>query len=142
MSYINVGAKLRDGTNVPTKKALRDALSQDLASVTFYNTSPMGPAFRGHVGNLADEATVLTICGPDPYNRRNWWSNIKIKDGKVIMDDKPIKAVVRERETVWCEKHGGYDFPHFQTSTCLHPHFTDQATRARMNAEATNWASS
>lgn len=92
MSYINVGATDRSGKDIPTKKALREALSQDLASVVFYNTSPMGPAFRGHVGNLADEATVLTVCGPNPYTKRNWWANIKIKDGKVIMDDKPIKS--------------------------------------------------
>lgn len=91
MSYINVGATDRAGNDIPTKKALRAALSQDLASVVFYNTSPMGPAFRGHVGDLADEDTSLTVCGPNPYTKRNWWANIKIKGGKVIMDDKPIK---------------------------------------------------
>lgn len=94
MSYINVGVVGVTGLPIPTKKALRDALSQDPVSVRFYSTSPMGPQFNGHVGNLADEATVLTVCGPDPFRKRNWWANIKIKDGKVIMDDKPIKAKV------------------------------------------------
>lgn len=38
-------------------------------------------------------------------------------------------------ETVWCEAHGGLSNPHFERDDCQHPHFTDQATRDRMNAE-------
>lgn len=95
MSYINVGARYtKDGTDVPTKKALREALSQDLASVEFYGTSPFTP-FLGHVGNISEGQTVLSVCGPNPYTKRAWWSNIKMKDGKVYMDDKAIKQAER-----------------------------------------------
>lgn len=95
MGYIEVWAKYTaDSKPVPTKKALRDALSQDLASVTFSSVGGLNAPFNGHVGNIADEGTKLTVCGPDPFRKRNWWANIKIKDGKVIMDDKPIKAKV------------------------------------------------
>jgi hypothetical protein len=38
------------------------------------------------------------------------------------------------RETVWCEAHDGLANPHFERDDCVYPHFTDQATRARMNA--------
>lgn len=48
----------------------------------------------------------------------------------------------REQETVWCENpnHGEPGTPHFQPDEldrddCVHPHYTDQVTRARMNRE-------
>lgn len=44
------------------------------------------------------------------------------------------QLAARERETVWCEAHGGFDDPHFERGDCRYPHFTDQATRARLNA--------
>lgn len=92
MGYIEVGATFRDsGKPVPTKKALRDALSQDLASVVLDSVGGLNADFSGHVGNLADESTTLIVCGPDPFTRRNWWANIKIRNGKVLMDDKVIK---------------------------------------------------
>jgi hypothetical protein len=34
-------------------------------------------------------------------------------------------------EAVWCEKHDG---AHFEGADCLHPHFTDERTRAQLNA--------
>jgi hypothetical protein len=44
---------------------------------------------------------------------------------------------VREVETVWCEApHGDGGKPHFERPDCIHPFFTDQRTRARMNAAA------
>ena len=93
MGYIEVSARFKaDDKPVPTKKALRDALSQDLASVVFTSVGGLNAPFSGHVGNLADEGTKLTVCGPCPFTRRNWWANLKIKDGKVLMDDKPIKS--------------------------------------------------
>lgn len=97
MGYIEVGATFKaDGKPVPTKKALRDALSQDLASVVLTSVGGLNAAFSGHVGNLAGTDTTLIVCGPDPFTRRNWWANLKIRrlDGKVLMDDKPIKPVL------------------------------------------------
>lgn len=94
MGYIEVWAKFRDGTPVPTKKALRESLGQDLASVVFSSVGGLNKPFEGHVGNLADGATTLIACGPDPFRRRTWMANLKIRDGKVLMDDKAIKPAV------------------------------------------------
>lgn len=92
MGYIEVAATFKaTGKPVPTKKALKAALSQDLASVVFDSVGGLFAPFSGHVGNLADESTKLTVCGPDPFTRRNWWAKIEIKGGKVLMDDKKIK---------------------------------------------------
>jgi hypothetical protein len=46
------------------------------------------------------------------------------------------ELAARERETVWCEAHGGGANPHFKRDDCVYPHLTDQWTRARMNAAA------
>lgn len=93
MSYVNVGA-LVTGRPVPTKKALKEALSQDLTSVEFYSTSHMGPQHNGPVTELTP-GVVLTVCGPDPERKRNWWASVKIDAaGQVFMDDKKIKPAV------------------------------------------------
>lgn len=47
---------------------------------------------------------------------------------------KPKPELAGERETVWCEAHGGLTNPHFEVDNCVCPHHTDQQTRARMNA--------
>lgn len=95
MSYIEVAATYKDsGQPVKTKAALRRALSQDLASVTLNSVGGLNAPFYGHVGNLAGMDAFLTVCGPDPFTRRDWWANLKIKNGKVYMDDKVIKPAL------------------------------------------------
>jgi hypothetical protein len=42
------------------------------------------------------------------------------------------KMTGEQRETVWCEAHGGLSNPHFERDDCRYPHFTDRATRDRM----------
>jgi hypothetical protein len=92
MSYIEVSASYwPTGDRVPTKKALRQALSQDLASVKFNSVGGLNAAYSGHVGNLADGTLTLMVVGPDPWTKRSWFANIKMRDGRVLMDDKPIK---------------------------------------------------
>lgn len=48
----------------------------------------------------------------------------------------PIGPAVsgRGRETVWCEAHG--QRPHMERADCVHPHYTDERTRARVLAAA------
>jgi hypothetical protein len=54
----------------------------------------------------------------------------------LLLDDHDAKRGTRERETVWCEAHGGMTTnPHFERPDCVHPHLTDTRTRARLNAE-------
>jgi len=85
MSYINVGASDLAGNRIKTKAALKAALSQDPESVEFDGTSPMGPqAFRepATIATLP-EGHTLSVCGPDPYTKRNWFANVKVINGKI-----------------------------------------------------------
>lgn len=84
MSFINVGARDR-ATNaaVPTKAALKRALSQDSESVVFYSTSDMGAQHQGTVASLAPTDT-LSVCGPNPYSNRRWYASVtRSADGKI-----------------------------------------------------------
>lgn len=82
--YINVGARDLDGNWIKTKKALKAALSQDPASVVFTGTSPMSP-FEG-TAQVAILGTVLSVCGPDPYARRNWYAKVRNTNGKITVE--------------------------------------------------------
>lgn len=48
----------------------------------------------------------------------------------------PPAAAGITRETVWCEAHGGLSSPHFDGPDCVHPCYTDTATRDRLNAHS------
>jgi hypothetical protein len=72
--YVNVGTSIA-GIRIPTKKALREAVKQSPADVSFDGTSPLGPQFNGRATEIP-EGLILTVCGPDPYERRNWWATV------------------------------------------------------------------
>lgn len=73
--HINVGAKV-DNVHVPTKKALRDVMNSNPASVEFYPTSMFG-AQKPIKGNELPDNTILQVCGPDPQTSRKWWASVK-----------------------------------------------------------------
>lgn len=81
MAYVNVGAKV-NGVRPKTKKALREALKADPRSVTFDNTSPMGPQLVGINGANVPVEFSLQVTGPDPFTKRNWYATVK--NGPVI----------------------------------------------------------
>jgi len=81
MSYINVGATI-NGANARTKAALKKAIKEDPASVAFYSTSPMGVQFNGTAEDMPEEH-ILSVVGPDPFQARNWYANVK-RDGARI----------------------------------------------------------
>jgi hypothetical protein len=87
MSFINAGAKDLDGNRIKSKKALKQALSQDPASVVFDGTSPMGPQHFSRPATVAalPEGYTLTVCGPDPYTKRSWWANVTMVNGKITV---------------------------------------------------------
>lgn len=72
--YVNVGCSIQ-GTRIPTKKALRDALKATPADVAFDGTSFMGPQFSGR-GTEIPEGFTLQVCGPDPYSKRSWYASV------------------------------------------------------------------
>lgn len=79
MSYINVGVKV-NGNWCPTKKALRIALSDSGASVSFIQTGLYG----GSNIRPVDITTSMTlvVVGPDPYTNRKYYANVVLgRDG-------------------------------------------------------------
>jgi hypothetical protein len=85
MSYINVGASDLAGNRIKSKKALKEALSQDPASVVFDGTSPMGPQQFCRPATVASlpEGYTLSVSGPDPYAKRTWDASVKVINGKI-----------------------------------------------------------
>lgn len=88
MSYINVGAFIRDGggdVRPRSKKALATALKDTPSTVSFDITSPLGPNpdyFHRGLVNAAGLAKLLngdklTVCGPDPFENRKWFGTIE-----------------------------------------------------------------
>lgn len=80
MAFIEVGA-LVNGKRPATKKALRDALTQDPTQVTFDGVSPFKP-FAGRVTDLP-AGDKLQVTGPDPFRTRNWYATVTIVGGNV-----------------------------------------------------------
>lgn len=75
MSYLNVGVNYANGKEVPTKKALREAMRNSPDQLVFYTTSSM---FDGHKSFFGDDLpkTNLSVVGPDPFNYRKWYATI------------------------------------------------------------------
>jgi len=84
-SYINTGA-LVNGRRPATKKALREAVKADPASVTFDSTAMMGARAGDTIScDITDigAGNTLSVVGPDPYTARNWYASVQVKNGKL-----------------------------------------------------------
>lgn len=81
MSYVNVGASNMRGQRFATKKALKEALTQDPSSVMFDGTSTFDP-FYGPA-TQAPAGVKLQVCGPDPYTQRKWYATVTVTGGNV-----------------------------------------------------------
>ncbi len=81
--YENVGAlNASDGTDIPTKKALKDALAANPANVVLYTTSGFSP--KKHIKGTELEVGVrYSVTGPNPYSARNWYATVTIANGKI-----------------------------------------------------------
>ena len=76
MSYVNVGAKNRsDGSDIPTKVALKRAIKENPDNVVLYGTSDFTP-FTGSAVNCV-VGVKYSVTGPNPYNRRDWYATIE-----------------------------------------------------------------
>lgn len=83
--YVNVGVQYDSyGKDIPTKRALKEAIAANPASVYMYGTSDITP-FSGS----ADKAVVgvkYSVTGPNPYNNRKWYATIeKGQNGKITV---------------------------------------------------------
>jgi hypothetical protein len=76
-TYINVGAKNRDGVRYASKKALRTALAEDPSEVLFDRTSYLQDHLPAvFCGDALPDGATLVVAGPDPYEKRNWFANV------------------------------------------------------------------
>jgi hypothetical protein len=60
------------GYSKPTKKSLKESIGEDFNPI---ETSMFGIEYKGD-GNYA-------VVGPDPYNKRNWFAEVKVVNGKI-----------------------------------------------------------
>jgi hypothetical protein len=80
--HINVGARNADGSNVPTKKALGEAIKKNPQTITFYPTSQFGSQSLIR-GDEVPAGTILNVVGPDPAKSRKWYASVE-KTGKGV----------------------------------------------------------
>jgi hypothetical protein len=91
MPYIEVGAVTTDTRDLfPSKAAIKRAWAADPASVTFISVATVvapsrGQAFNGPVTCPADlpAGTKLTVVGPDPERKRNYYGTVEVAKGAV-----------------------------------------------------------
>lgn len=81
--YVNVGAQYNaDKSDIPTKKALKDAIKADPGKVYFYPTSD----FAGLPGTLdiLEKGVKYSVTGPNPYTSRKWYATVEITHSGAI----------------------------------------------------------
>lgn len=69
-----------------SKKALREAVEEfGAAAVRIKGTSAFGNENADTIADLAGD-TAAVIVGPDVYNDRRWYANVKVKkDGTITI---------------------------------------------------------
>lgn len=60
------------GASYPTKKSLKESIGKPLRYV---ETSMFGQEYKPN--------GTLTVVGPDPYTKRDWYATVTMKDGKI-----------------------------------------------------------
>lgn len=81
MAYVNVGVK-KDGLDIPTKKALKDAIAANPESVYVYSTSTFD-SFADTADRL-DIGVKYSVTGPNPYNSRKWYATLEKLPNRTI----------------------------------------------------------
>lgn len=83
--YVNVGVSNRsDGTDIPTKAALKRAIAANPDDVVVYGTSDMSP-FTGSADDLLI-GVKYSVTGPNPYTNRKWYATLEMgANGKVTV---------------------------------------------------------
>lgn len=81
--YVNVGARRDDGRRFPSKKALKDALRCDPATVTFDVTSLFHTGPSHYRANDLPQGIKFSVVGPDPFNNRRWYANVE-RNGEAV----------------------------------------------------------
>lgn len=84
--YVNVGAKyIGDGSDIPTKAALKRAIADEPSNVRIYSTS----GFSEQYDDIATNVVIgvkYSVTGPNPYTNRKWYATIeKLQNGKIVV---------------------------------------------------------
>ncbi len=83
--FVNVGASYKNsGQDIPTKKALKDALAHTPANVNLYSTSAFGNS-EGAIGSELVEGVKYTVTGPNPFTNRKWYATVTKTGDKVTV---------------------------------------------------------
>lgn len=85
--FVNVGARwTKDHSDIPTKKALKDAFAEDGRKVNLYGTSIHEKEKTDILGDELEMGTKYSVVGPNPYNARKWYATVyRLSDGKVVV---------------------------------------------------------
>ena len=70
-------------TDIPTKKALKEAFANKPTLVTLYETS-MGNEHKVHFWNSLEIGVKYSVVGPNPYNSRKWYATVEKKQDGTI----------------------------------------------------------
>ncbi len=82
--YVNVGAQYNaDKTDIPTKKALKDAIAANPAKVYFYPTSEFNATIPGTL-DIMEKGVKYSVTGPNPYKNRKWYATVEITQSGAI----------------------------------------------------------
>jgi len=84
--YLNVGAQYNDTKrDIPTKKALKDAITANPANVYFYDTSvfSVDRLISGTL-DILEKGIKYSVCGPNPYENRKWYATVEITPSGAI----------------------------------------------------------
>lgn len=82
MTFVNVGVTMRDGTDIKTKKALKEAIAANPDDVVVYGTSDFN-RFTGSAADLNKEYKY-SVVGPNPYTSRKWYATLeKLANGTI-----------------------------------------------------------
>lgn len=78
-SWVNVGAKnILAGTDIPTKKALKELFATDAANVGLYATDVFGEfATMSWFGDNLEIGVKYSVAGPNPYTSRKWYATVE-----------------------------------------------------------------
>jgi len=74
----NAGCRI-EGRDPKSKKEMKQRIEAEPHTVTLYSTSVFGQHFNSSLPHLDDGWYVVT--GPNPYDNRKWYANVKIHDG-------------------------------------------------------------
>jgi hypothetical protein len=74
MAFVDVGATYHL-VDIPTKKALKEAIAKNPDDVNIYTTSAFEVPSTKKASEL-DKSDKYTVVGPNPYTSRKWYATL------------------------------------------------------------------